>query len=83
MCLYFFFVNIILSLQSKKKEEWLKLVYLTNVITWRGFGNTNKKRIQKLKEIGDRQKKRERRKRRKKKKKKKKEKEKQDRKSVV
>ena len=33
-----------------EKKKWLKLVYLSNIITWRGFGNTNKKGIQKLKE---------------------------------
>ena len=34
-----------------KKNEWLKLFYLSNVITWRGFGKTHKKIIiQKLKE---------------------------------
>ena len=30
-----------------EKKEWLKLVYLSNVITWRGFGKKkykNKKR---------------------------------------
>ena len=36
--------------QSEKKKDWLKLVSLFNVITWRDLGNTNKKRIQKLKE---------------------------------
>ena len=32
-----------------EKNKWLKLVYLSNVITWRGFGKTQiKKIIQKL-----------------------------------
>ena len=31
-----------------EKKEWSKLFYHSNVITWRGFGNTNKKAIQKL-----------------------------------
>ena len=44
-----------------EKKEWLKLVYLSNVITWRGFGNTNKKKKTKAKrESGDGQMKRER-----------------------
>ena len=56
-----------------EKKEWPKLVYLSNVITWRGFGNTNKKKKTKAKrESGGGQMKRERGKRRKKKKKKKK-----------
>ena len=51
-----------------KEKEWLKLVYLSNVITLRGFGNTNKKKNTKTKkgsgESGDGQMKRRRRRRR-------------------
>ena len=44
-----------------KKKEWLKLVYISNVITWKGFGNTNKKKNTKSeRDNGDEQMKRER-----------------------
>ena len=57
-----------ITLGKVKEREWPKLVYLSNVITWRGFGNTNKKKNTKTEkgsgESGDGQMKRRRRRRR-------------------